>query len=446
MDTDITLDNLHKKYLEDFKKHDPLLASLKSYPLQYHSPLLDRLPTVQPGIYTLIGGGLLGKTTLLKQWIAKLLATGIHQDTITFFPGKTIKNSEVFIQLLQSLFSNKNTVTQYIIVDDINDIAHWDQVIQWMMMQTWFNSIVIVLSGSHATIPLQLKNVYSELKDENNIHLYPLSFRETVLLKFPSASLDSIDLLNEFNFYLLHGGYLPAINDVVMQRKVSHQTVTLYSDWLIKEFLLQGKHKNFICEILAFVVEHYLQPVSLNNLTKACTIEHPKTIGNYLELLSQMDTIVIQPALLEKVLLPAPKKPRKIIFADPFIFHAIHAFTQGYLLRTATLKEDIHLTGITNNPDLYTNLVKTCIISQFQRFYPIYYIKDEGEIDLAYVYDRQFWPVIISWVNPLHSKDIKQIVKYANGRILTRGDQTNLIEHIRTESLLQVLWELGGER
>ena len=342
--------------------------------------------------------------------------------------------SEELIRLLQIQCANQK-MKQYISIDDINHINNWNKVITWIINNKLFQNAVILLSSSDKHVCQQIKKNY-ELKDENNIHIYPLSFRESILLKDPHQSFHSIDLVKEFNLYLLHGGYLPAINDMATSGKISSKTLALYSSWLIKEFLLQGKHQNFVYEILAFIINHYTLPISLNGLTKELSIEHPKTIGSYLESLSNIDALFIQSALIEEKLLPAPKKARKLIFTDPFIAHALHALVKKN-------ESDIEIQMILDNAELYTCFVKASVISHFRRYYPTFYIKNEGDIDLAYVTEHQFWPIIISWGNQLRSKDLKQIAKYFNGRILTKGPQTSLIEHVRTESLLQVLWNLG---
>src|SRR3990167_773233 len=135
--------------------------------------------------------------------------------------------SEELIRLLQIQCANQK-IKQYISIDDINHINNWNKVITWIINNKLFQNAVILLSSSDKHVCQQIKKNY-ELKDENNIHIYPLSFRESMLLK---------------------------------------------------EFLLQGKHQNFVYEILAFIINHYTLPISLNGLTKELSIEHPKTIGS----------------------------------------------------------------------------------------------------------------------------------------------------------------------
>jgi hypothetical protein len=58
-------------------------------PLPYRSPLLDRLKLLGPGVYSLTGGRQVGKTTVLKQWMAELLKSGADPQRVCYLAGET---------------------------------------------------------------------------------------------------------------------------------------------------------------------------------------------------------------------------------------------------------------------------------------------------------------------------------------------------------------------
>jgi hypothetical protein len=62
------------------------LKVLSRQPLVWEFPLILGLSVQVPGIYTVSGGRQVGKTTLLKQWMAHLLKTGVHPHAIAFLP------------------------------------------------------------------------------------------------------------------------------------------------------------------------------------------------------------------------------------------------------------------------------------------------------------------------------------------------------------------------
>ena len=79
--------NLHMEGLDVFTQQGPNFRALNRQKLVYKSALIDRLPQRIPGIYTITGGWQIGKTTLLKQWIAHLIENGHRPESITYFMG-----------------------------------------------------------------------------------------------------------------------------------------------------------------------------------------------------------------------------------------------------------------------------------------------------------------------------------------------------------------------
>jgi hypothetical protein len=56
-----------------FAQMDPHLRQLHRQRLVYRFPILDHLPCDTPGVYSITGGRQIGKTTVLKQWMAEML-------------------------------------------------------------------------------------------------------------------------------------------------------------------------------------------------------------------------------------------------------------------------------------------------------------------------------------------------------------------------------------
>jgi predicted AAA+ superfamily ATPase len=150
-----------------------------------------------------------------------------------------------------------------------------------------------------------------------------------------------------------------------------------------------------------------------------------------------MDAVFIQPALLEDKLAAAPKKARKLIFSDPFIFHAVRAW-----LNPCQDPFNQQVLPALNNPDWAARLTEACVITHYRRKFPTYYIKAEGEIDIAYIDKNRFWPVEIKWTKQLRPKQLKQISKYPNSLILTRSKQIGKIRNIPTMPLPLALLRL----
>ncbi len=70
-----------------------------------------------------------------------------------------------------------------------------------------------------------------------------------------------------------------------------------------------------------------------------------------------------------------------------------------------------------------SKLVEARVVTHFRRYYQTMYIKSWGEVDVAYIEKKRFWPVEIKWTTQIRQKDLKQIMKYPNSRILAKTKQ-----------------------
>ncbi len=451
---------LHNSHLDDaFSDLDPHLRRLRAQPLIYRFPLLDRLPRNQPGIYTVGGGRQIGKTTLLKQWMGDLLATGLDPARLRFFTGELIDDHHALVRLLSALLQAMPAEGQrYILLDEVTYIAGWDKGIKYLADAGLLEGVVLIATGSDMAVIQEARMRFPGRRGQAAVvdfHLHPLSFTAAVGLKRSLSNQELLQLAQprsplpaateqvlreEFLAYLVHGGFLTAINDMARHDRILPATFATYSDWIRGDMLKRGKQEHYLSEVLAAVVRCGGTQTTYNALARTLSIDHPATVSDYIALLTSMDVLRVQSALREDKLAAAPKKARKISFCDPFIFHAVqswlHAAQDPFAARVRPLLADPERTAL---------LVEACAVAHYSRRYPTYYIKGAGEVDIAYVKDGRFWPVEIKWTGQLRPKTLKQIGKYANSRILARQSAPANIGGIPVEFLPQALLRLDLE-
>ena len=448
MDPIFLIHNRHQQSMETFLEQDPNMLILKEQVLVYHFPLLDSLPLDEPGIYSITGGRQIGKTTILKQWMLKLLTSGVKSENIAFFTGELIDDHHSLVRLLSDYLSGiKNNTTLYIAVDEITYIKQWDKGVKFLADSGLLRNTVLVISGSDSFIIREARTRFPGRRGRANtvdFHLFPLSFQEYLTLKhnslLPEAKKLSGDdfspspqqmaaLYESFYCYLMHGGYLTAINDLEKNKTISASTFAIYSDWIRGDVLKRGKQEHYLREVLGGIVKRYSSQLSWNSLAKDLSIDHPATVIDYVELLNRMDVTTVQCALREDLLTAAPKKAKKVIFNDPFVFHAVRSW-----LSPSDNPYEMQIKQLLDSAELTSKLVESCVSSHYSRKYPTFYIKAAGEVDIAYVKDNRFWPVEVKWTNQMNSSDLKQIKKYRNAQIFGKvseiGGKINGIEVI----------------
>jgi predicted AAA+ superfamily ATPase len=450
--------NTHLEGAEQFLQNDPHLKALRKQPLVYRSPLLKELPRYQEGIYTIGGGRQVGKTTLLKQWMAELLKSGVAPERMAYFTGELIDDHHSLVRLItETLDEMPNTDLCFLILDEVTYIRQWDKGIKYLADAGILEKTVMVVTGSDLVIIQEARMRLPGRRgaaDVVDFHLHPLSFPETVHLKnrLASGDLDQVmdpkhkpdeevvrKLFREFDRYLIHGGFLTAINDMATYQCILPRTFSTYSDWIRGDVLKRGKQEHYLHEVLGAVVKRYGSQVTWNALARDLSIDHPKTVADYAMLLQSMDALFIQAAIIEDKLTAAPKKARKLMFADPFIFHAVKAW-----LKPGKDPYSQQVAPVISDPNWAARLAEACVATHYRRYFPTYYIKAEGEVDIAYVDQNRFWPLEIKWTKQLRPKDLKQIAKYPNSRILSRSRYRGEILGIPVEPLPLAMLRLSS--
>ena len=450
----------HNTHLENpagFTEQDPQLRLLSRQTYQYRSELLDDLVVATPGIYTLGGGRQIGKSTLLKQWMNELLARGVAPDSISFFTGELIDDHHSLLRLMQAQLGDSHTDSvNYLIMDEVTYIQQWDKAVKYAADAGMLERTVLALTGSDLGLIRDARMRFPGRRGRAEVvdfHMYPLSFRECLNLKNPDLSVDNIvcqpreveadtldTIYGEFDQYLLHGGYLTAINDLAGSGQINQTTLNTYSDWIRGDVLKRGKQENYLREIMTAIIKRYNSQVTWNALARDLSIDHPKTVADYIDVLVNMDAVFVQSALLEDKLVAAPKKARKLMFCDPFIFHAVHAW-----VNPSGDPYNSQILPLVRDPEWASRLVEAAVITHHRRFFPTYYIKARGEVDVAYVSNGQCYPVEIKWTNQLRPKDIKQVSQYPQGEIWTKTRSWGDINSVKTYPLpLKLLQTVGN--
>ena len=435
MDTRFLPHNSHLTDDRAFRERDPQLRHLSECPFEHRSRLLDELPASTPGVYSLGGGRQTGKSTLLKQWMAELLDSGVPAQAIAYLSGELIDDHHALLLHLNAhLDGAPPDGLTYLIVDEVTYIKDWDKAVKFAADAGTLERTVLVVTGSDLLVMQEARMRFPGRRgqaERADFHLHPLSFREYVQLTdavpdlaatdaeadaIPKAVVDQI--YDAFDSYLLHGGYLTAINDIASHGTIRQSTLATYSDWIRGDVVKRGRQEAYLREILSAIVRRYTSQITWNALAQDLSIDHPKTVADYVGLLERMDAVCIVPALMEDKLTAAPKKARKVVFSDPFILHAVRAWLDPQADAFAT-----QVRPSTVDPVWSSQIVEACVASHCRRTHPTFYIKAQGEVDVAYVQGGRFWPIEVKWTSQLRPKALKQIARYPNGVIWSKGRQ-----------------------
>ena len=199
----------HNSHLEDptsFHFLDPHLRQLSRLPLVYRSELLGQLPRLIPGIYTISGGRQVGKTTLLKQWMAQLIKENIEPARIAYLTGELIDDHHSLVRLITDVLNDMpDSDLKFLILDEVTYIKDWDKGVKYLADAGLLENVVFILTGSDLVIIKDARMRFPGRRgqsDRVDFFLYPLNFFECVKLKslftFFAMSKFMLNFLNHF--------------------------------------------------------------------------------------------------------------------------------------------------------------------------------------------------------------------------------------------------------
>jgi len=421
----------------------------------FESRLLHEMPLAMPGIYTLVGGRQVGKSTLCKQWMARLLVEGVVPQRIGYVTCELFADAEELRRVLTDLLAamGAGDAPTWLFVDEVTYVPNWDRVVKYLADAGSLERCFLLLTGSdHTVIQDSLKRLPGRRGRSavTDFHLRPLSFLDYCRLrgKVSSAALDAIAegelgvapqakpgvlaaLEAELRCYHETGGFLTAINDHARDGTVATATMRIYADWLRGDMLRLDRSERYLREILTGIDRRYGSQVSWNSLSKELSIDHPKTVSDYVGLLERMDGVIVVPAFAEHLAGPAPKKARKVFFADPFIHRAVLAWLGA---PDAGLDSDLRL-----QRDL-----EATFSAHVRRFTEGYYVKGHGEIDVAWLRGRALQLVEVKWSKQIRPEELKEIRRRGRGVIAARVAVAGAIDGVTVLPAAVVLLRLAA--
>lgn len=368
---------------KSWQKLDVTLQELHAKPLQYHHPLLNDIPT-KPGVIIFRGPRRIGKTTFVKQAIAKILKQKkAKPKNILFYPcNRIIDYNQLYDLITGYLGTTKDH--NYLFLDEITFVKEWQRTIKDLVDSGDLKNTTLFLTGSNA-LDLQyssekLPGRRGQLHNRDLTYL-PLSFADFAGMVRTKHKLTTSQL---FADYLLCGGFPQAINQYYNQGFISNHLYETYLTWIEGDFHKEGKSDVSLYAILEQVIKHLGSTTSWYIIAKNTGITSHSTVSDYLDILEKIFasfTLYHYSINEKKILL---NKNKKIFFLDPLIFHAINAKVNGFTDQFFT-----HAKHTLNAPSVLPKLIENIVgshlyIKQSHNNNQLYYGKyQQKEIDFV---------------------------------------------------------------
>lgn len=336
--------------------NDPKLQEFTQQTYQYLPEFISQYPANKDAIFILRGPRQVGKTTLMKLVIQKLLLE--HQtnpQTVFYYPLDRIADYNQLFDLIKQYLDYARPRTQqrlHLFLDEITFVNKWVRAIKDLSDRGLLKHTTLTITGSNILdltasgerLPGRRGQLYHP-----DITIHPLHFGQFLNLINPKLvalspleiwQLHAPQLQKHFHDYLITGGFLYAINLYSKKKFLPAYAYELIADWVTGDMLKLDRSENFTLQLIERITKHLTSQVSLTRLARESGMTSAATSAEYIELLNKMQVLLSLPYWSLDQRRTDNKKNQKIYFHDPLILISMLAKARGTLDQAYTLSKN----------------------------------------------------------------------------------------------------------
>ena len=453
---------------------DYSLDKLRKVPFKWTPRLKNHIKLDHDVIYTIRGPRQVGKTTLMKLIIKDLLSQKKTKPEDIFFwscERNDAKELNAAIQTYLDWRTLSKDSRKYLFLDEVCSVKNWPNELIYFANKGSFQNCTVIVTGSHSMdikrsterMPGRRGGDGSEPLDKI---LLPMKFAEFVELTYPELQrkLETLKLAEKkdkhtkiekmfegkidrsiedlmvhkkhldalFEEYLLTGGIPVAINELKEKGTISKNTYAIYLKAIIGNLTKYGHKERTFKQIARASLKSLSNPVSWNGFAGEKTgIKSPKTVGAYAEALEDLYVANIS-YKLNLHSRDAPSEYKKIYVLDPFVFHALHGWSNDKKNHFTNAKNNV-----LKNPEMKSKLVESVVYGHLCRlaynmhlkdlFDPkslLFYYRDKKnkEVDFVLSYDDKYYPFEVKYQASIGNSDFAGFSPFGKGILVSKNE------------------------
>jgi len=350
---------------------DPHISKWLSQPVRWWPDLLNEISLEPPALHLLFGPRQVGKTTLLKLLVKKLVEGGRDPRTIFYYACDMAADYRELAEVLGEIVKLKRRwgiSSALILLDEVTYPREWYRALKFFIDQGHFQNDVVIATGSLSMYAKREVETFPGRRGRGKDYvMYPLSFRKFAEVYGVPPSLDPqvwrSQLVDALELYLKCGGFPTSVVNCLTSGNVGDAVDVVISS-LSFDLAKLRRSEAYAKRLLKRVLEVAPNPVSLNALAKGAELRSHKIAFSYLSLLEALYVLrqfyYIDPHELSEDY----KKPRKIHLLDPLIYQAIAKWTGARVPEPSAILEAV-------------------VATHFARRYRVGYWKNSYEVDVV---------------------------------------------------------------
>lgn len=426
-------------------KDDVNLEKLSTVKHKWHPAVMDSFNFKKDIIYTLRGSRQVGKTTLLKLLVEKLLSEN-QKENIFYFTCNAVDDYKELIDILQTYFDwLDNNKRRYVFIDEITFVKSWTRGIKHLADMGKLRNCTMILTGSNShDLKYEIERMPGRRGEDSELDkiLFPVLFREYVEFVDPALSLKIYDIKSaqkNYSFYkknlkkylnnfLLTGGSIQAINSLAANNKIAIDIYQQYLSWALGDLAKLGKKESYSRQIFEQVIKSITTNIGFDTIAKKTSIDSHLTVGDYLDVMESNFIIKILYQIDTNKNLLASRRTKKIYFQDMFLFWVF----SGYVLGLSD-----YFSGSKNRRDnalFKTKLIENLILSHLIKLEDsvnwsniVFFFRSTNQVEVDFIvrgHKNVLLPIEVRYKSKVTPKDFLYLDKInkQSGIIISRDD------------------------
>lgn len=418
----------------NWEENDPHLRRYRRHAYQRPESPFDQTP----GIHTVLGPRRVGKSTLFKLWIKRLLARGIPPEKIAYIDAERFEDWK---ELLESLYKFNGI---YLFIDEATAPKDWPRALKVRVDEGGWEEVCVWITGSNA---FDLKMSGERLPGRRGHHLkirdlelFPLSF-----IEFHSAwnARGFQNLKDNFEKFLLWGGFPMAVSESFERELPSLDLLTEILDVILGEAGRRHRSPKLTAALAERLWVSLGGRSSYHSLSKYVDAGSHPIIRQYIEILEGSYTLILSERFNAKTKAGVLRKEKKFYFLDPLVAAALGSFAQTGSVSSNWLQDQL------KNPSRKGGLVESMIASELRKRQWVFYYDEAmgGEVDFVMPFQKSPHAIEVKLSLPSAS-EIKPIEAYSHSEVWVyelRKDEEKLSRKTPIFSLVDRLMTLENK-
>ena len=417
---------------------DRHILNFKNSSFKWEPSVLNEMNLHDEGIYTLRGPRQIGKTTILKLLMYKLIKEeNLPPQRILYLSLDNVSSKEELIDILISFSKFRRRTFPngllYIFLDEITMVHDWQYAIKYLWDIGILTNCFVLLTGSSAHDIQKSKERFPGRKGSGkDLVLYPATFSEFVETiknaRFQKYRLQEIigltedeikniefetsSVYDDFQLYMLTGGFPLIIDEFLKTGGNSERTLGIFRDVFLGEIERFGKRRVTLLQITKKLPEIMGRRISWQALKRSVDeVESIHTVIEYVETLAlnYMIGIIFFLDINSKFI--KPKKSKKLYSIDSIITRVMENIT-GEEIPPGFKVENV----------VYCHLVKLHPIESglIHTEGPYFWYSDRGK-EVDFIAGEEYTPIEVKYQNRIIPQDYQTMKRvFKKGILITK--------------------------